>query len=291
MKRPKNAAIAAAVTLILAALLTLSPYIVNPATAQTALPAPSLNVVAGDSSIEISWTEIEGAARYDLWAWWDEGTGWQRLANNLTDTMFSHTDVRAGVTYWYSVAAFNASGERGPYSEYASAVAPAQPSPTPLPPTATQAPVSPTPVTPGATVQSTQTPYPTYTPYPTLEPLPTYTPYPTYTPIPVAPTSTPAPTPDPSERCAIASYAAGDERWTTIKVPLIQNGTLIAYRNKYGENLDDLDIFWVNYHADGRVVVWYQGDGSPYYMKRRVGEIYRGCQFLGHTGWQDISYR
>ncbi len=74
-KRPKNAAIAAAVTLTLAALLKLSPSIVSPATAQTALPAPSLNAIAGDSSIEISWKEVEDAVYYELWTWWDEGTG------------------------------------------------------------------------------------------------------------------------------------------------------------------------------------------------------------------------
>lgn len=261
MKRPKSAAIAAAVTLILAALLMLSPYIANPATAQTALPAPSLNVVAGDSSIEISWTEIEGAAHYDLWAWWDEGTGWQRLANNLTDTKFSHTDVRAGVTYWYSVAAFNAGGERGPYSEYASAVAPAQPSPTPLPPTATQVPASPTPVTPGATVQPTQTPYPTYTP------APTYTPYPT-------PTLTPT-----TEWCRVA------QTYT------IQGGTLSKYRtlfpNAQAPSYPRIVEIW---NSGNQTAVMFELDGFYQHSDGRSGEVwgieyYSACTYTETRIW------
>ena len=245
---------------------------------ESALTKPVVLLKVTGTSIELSWESVEGAARYDVWQW-DQGNGWKHLDDgNLTDTTFTQADLTVGVTYFYAVRAV-AEGTTSDYSEYVSATIEAGASPT-----STSTPI------PTQAADSGPTPYPTYTPYPTATPYPTYTPYPTFTPVPVAATAMPAPTVDPSESCVLIKYADGDERWPSITAPLVQNETVVAYRNKYGENLEDLDIVQVDYFADGRVAVWYLGDGDRYNIKRLVGEYFRGCQFIGHTDWGEVEY-
>ena len=91
---------------------------------EAAVPAPSLTAEADNGTVELNWTAVADAARYELLTWWNADTGWQKLDDgNLTDTTYSHTGLTAGTTYFYTVRTVNAAGETSPWSEYASATA------------------------------------------------------------------------------------------------------------------------------------------------------------------------
>ena len=131
---------------------------------QGALAAPALtaratvNAVAMQWEVELQWTAAPVAARYELWVWWDEEIGWQRLDDgNLTGAAYTHAGVVAGRTYYYTVRAVGANGETGPFSTHAPVTVP-EPTPTPTP---TSIPVGPGPAptaTPTATTTPTATP-------------------------------------------------------------------------------------------------------------------------------------
>ena len=73
--------------------------------------------------MELSWTAITGAARYELWVW-DSVNGWLQLGGNtLSGTGYTHTGVAAGVTYWYTVRAVNAVEQASAWSEYVTVAA------------------------------------------------------------------------------------------------------------------------------------------------------------------------
>ena len=99
----------------------------NSALAQTdtsaALAAPELNSTpSGTNAVELSWTQVSGAARYELWAWYDGATGWQRLDDGtLTGTSYTHAELLPGRTYHNAVGAVDANGTLGEWSEYATA--------------------------------------------------------------------------------------------------------------------------------------------------------------------------
>lgn len=87
------------------------------------LDAPVLAAaLSGSNSVDLNWGTVDGAARYELWVWWDDETGWQQLdSGDLTDTEFSHSELAAGRTYFYLVRAVSESGDTGPWSERVSA--------------------------------------------------------------------------------------------------------------------------------------------------------------------------
>ena len=113
----------AALLLSLIAILSL-PY---PSAAQqtspaSPLPAPVLSAQAKAGAVDLTWTEVPTAARYELISWWDAATGWQQLSgDNLTGAAFDHTDLTIGVTYHYRIRAVNADGQQGAWSEPVSA--------------------------------------------------------------------------------------------------------------------------------------------------------------------------
>lgn len=41
----------------------------------------------------------------------------------------------------------------------------------------------------------------------------------------------------------------------------------------------------MDWHSDGRVEIPYLTGDSPV---RTVSELFRGCQFLGHTEWEEL---
>ena len=74
--------------------------------------APTLTATPSADAVELNWTEVSGAVRYDLWTWWDAAIGWQQIGgDSLTGTNYTHTEVTAGVTYYYAVRGMDAAGE------------------------------------------------------------------------------------------------------------------------------------------------------------------------------------
>ena len=64
----------------------------NLASAQQDSTASSLTAQVGEGSIELSWTTVQGAARYEMWVW-DSVNNWRQLGGNtLTGTSCSHTE-------------------------------------------------------------------------------------------------------------------------------------------------------------------------------------------------------
>jgi len=91
-------------------------------TSEAVLDAPELTAEARGDAIALSWTAVSGAARYELWAWWDSEIDWYQLDDGeMTGTTFRHVDVAAGTTYYYLVRAVSESGEPGAWSEQVAA--------------------------------------------------------------------------------------------------------------------------------------------------------------------------
>ena len=97
------------------------------AVASPSLPAPSLNAtMTGATTIALSWTSVPGAAGYELWVWWNDDPGWQLLGGgSLTGTTHTHSQLTAGRTYFYLIAAVDSGGTRGAWSDYDSVALPA----------------------------------------------------------------------------------------------------------------------------------------------------------------------
>ena len=92
-------------------------------TPTSALSVPTLTAQAGADAVELSWAAVAGAARYELWTWWNGGAGWQRLdVGSLTGTSYTHSGLSAGTTYYYAIRAVDASDLTSAWSEYASAI-------------------------------------------------------------------------------------------------------------------------------------------------------------------------
>ena len=98
----------------------------NPSAAQqtappSTLPAPELTAQAADDAVELTWSTVPGAVRYELWTWWDTETGWQQLGgDDLTATSYSHTGLAAGTAYYYQMRAATDAGEVGVWSHQVS---------------------------------------------------------------------------------------------------------------------------------------------------------------------------
>ena len=90
------------------------------------ISTPALTVNRVQGGVELRWGTVAGAVRYELWTWWDREVGWQQLDDgSLTGTTYTHTDVTAGTTYYYSIRAVNAAGEMSDWLEpYPSATVP-----------------------------------------------------------------------------------------------------------------------------------------------------------------------
>ena len=131
-----------------------------------ALAAPVLTAQAAEDGVELSWTTVHGATRYELLVW-DSVNDWRQIGGDgLTGSTYTHTDPAAGTTYFYTIRAANADGEASAWSDQVStATATATPTPTPA------ATATPTP-TPAATATPTPTPAATATPTPTPAPHP-----------------------------------------------------------------------------------------------------------------------
>ena len=107
----------------LLAVLAFSLLRVDSATYAQTESAPTLTATPAADAIELNWTEVSGAVRYDLWTWWDAAIGWQQIGgDSLTGTTYTHTEVTAGLTYYYAVRGMDAAGEAvSVWSEFPSA--------------------------------------------------------------------------------------------------------------------------------------------------------------------------
>ena len=150
---------------LLAFVAALSLFTFNNTNAQTttasALAVPELTAQATAQGVELNWKTVPDAVRYEFLTWWDTEIGWQPIGgNNLTGASYTHTDVTAGATYFYSIRAVDAAGEAGAWLErdYPTAIALATDSASPT----TTPTTSPT-LTPAATGPATSTPTPTAT--------------------------------------------------------------------------------------------------------------------------------
>ena len=192
-------------------------------TVVAALAAPVLTAQASEDGVELSWTTVHGATRYELLVW-DSVNEWRQIGgDSLTGTTYTHTDLVAGATYFYIIRAANADGETSAWSDQVSTV------------TATHTPaatVTLTPThTPAATVTATHTPTATVTPTPTHTPAATVTPTRTLTDTTGQPSDSsaasaaePTPTPSPTVVAVLSApvltaQAAEDGvelSWTTV---------------------------------------------------------------------------
>ena len=128
---------------------------------------------AGADAIDLSWTPVSGAVRYELWTWWASDPGWQNIDDSLPGTSYRHSGLAPGRTYFYALRSVDADGVAGEWTQspYPNATVPesgaSTSTPTPTP-TVTSTPTS------GPT--QTPTPTPTVTSTPTSDPTPTQTP-------------------------------------------------------------------------------------------------------------------
>ncbi len=130
------------------------------------LPAPTLQATNTlTTTINLTWTDVSGADRYDLNVWWASDPGWQPIDDNLNGTSYMHRGLTPGRTYHYAIRAIAANGVEGAWSAFPFATVPYTPTHTPTP----------TPTGQAQTLTPTQTPTPTLTAGPTQTPTPTPT--------------------------------------------------------------------------------------------------------------------
>ena len=140
----------------------------------TALSAPKLTAtLMGSNEIELRWTTVPGAVRYELWTRVVNVSDWERLdEGNLRGTSYAHGELTPERTYRYAVRAIDSNNQvLGPWSNYPTETVPASDAPT-MTPTATPTVTA----TPTATSTMTATSTPTSTPISGPTPTPTITP-------------------------------------------------------------------------------------------------------------------
>ena len=87
------------------------------ATVNPDLAAPVLTATAGANQIAINWEAVTGAAAYELWAW-EETEDWVQLDDgSLTATSYAHSELTAGITYFYQIRSLTSEGVAGPWSQ------------------------------------------------------------------------------------------------------------------------------------------------------------------------------
>ena len=141
---------------------TLAATATPTATASTSeLVIPSLTAQVTGHGIVLSWDTVPNATRYELLTYWDPGIGWQSIGGtSLAGTTYTHTDITAGTTYYYSIRALDATGQASSWLQtYPTATAPTSRGST-----------TPTPTSTTSSGTATPTPTPTISPTPTVTP-------------------------------------------------------------------------------------------------------------------------
>ncbi len=94
---------------------------------QPAISVPALTAQSSSSAVDLSWTAVTGAERYEFWVWDSVNEGRFIGGDSLTGTTYTHADVTVGTTYHYAIRTVNADGQRSAWSEYVSVTVPAPP--------------------------------------------------------------------------------------------------------------------------------------------------------------------
>ena len=92
----------------------------TPSPTVAVLSAPVLTAQASEDGVELSWTTVHGATRYELLVR-DSVNDWRQIGGDgLTGTTYTHIDLVAGTTYFYIIRAANADGETSAWSDQVS---------------------------------------------------------------------------------------------------------------------------------------------------------------------------
>ena len=94
---------------------------------------PTLSAAAEQGGIQLSWTPVTGAARYELRVRTSAGSWRQIGGNNLSGTSFKHFGLEAGTAYQYQIRKVDAAGAGGDWSQTVSATLSAAQSRIPAP--------------------------------------------------------------------------------------------------------------------------------------------------------------
>ena len=113
-----------AMLVLLSFLILRIPSLQTEAAATTG--APTLNAAStGATQIELNWVTVTGAVSYELMAWWEGAISWQPIyTGSSTVNSYIHEELNPGRTYHYIVAAVDANGVRGEWSEHVSETVP-----------------------------------------------------------------------------------------------------------------------------------------------------------------------
>ncbi len=107
---------------------TATPTPTSPPVASPLTP-PVLTAAAVGDAIELRWEAVPAAVRYKLRVWWDPLPAWQPFGgDDISATSYTHTGVKVGRKYYYTIQAVNAAGQTSDWQQkYASATVPAAP--------------------------------------------------------------------------------------------------------------------------------------------------------------------
>ncbi len=104
MQRKTRALRTLSLLLLIALLAALTPPSLTDSMAYAQAPAPMLRASASKARrITLTWTEVPGAAGYQVWRWQNAAEGWVQLAGSFAGTSYPDTDVDVGKRYHYVV--------------------------------------------------------------------------------------------------------------------------------------------------------------------------------------------
>lgn len=87
--------------------------------------------------------------------------------------------------------------------------------------------------------------------------------------------------------CTLVKYAPGDAGVSSIKIPLVQVETMVSYREKFSQNLEELDIVQIDLSKDGTIMLTYTSEHD--YDDYTISEVFQGCEFSHLTEWSELD--
>ena len=93
----------------------------------TSPPPTNLTATTGNGQVNLTWTAATNATGYNVKRAGTSGGSYTTIANNISTTTYTDTDVSNGNTYYYVVSAIDASGESPDSNEVAASLEPNAP--------------------------------------------------------------------------------------------------------------------------------------------------------------------